>query len=201
MAGYNVFAPNYRGSSGFGAEFQNLNLGDVGGGDLQDVLYGARYAADLLGSAGRPAIMGASYGGYLTLMALTTQPDEWSGGVAFVPVADWREDYRRADAHFRRYCTHFLGGAPDQRPDLYADRSPITHVGRLRSPLLILHGENDPRCPIESVRALTVQAQALGLPVRLVSAAGEGHGAVELDQAASEVALALDHLDNLFGYA
>ncbi len=198
LAGYHVFAPNYRGSTSFGAAFRDLNLGDIGGGDAQDVLYGARYAMQLLGLGTRPAIMGGSYGGYLTLWALTTQPEAWAGGVGIVPVADWVEDYYLLDASFRYYDVHFFGGTPEEKPDLYRERSPITHLAQLKAPLLIIHGENDSRCAIQPVIRFAQQAQANGQPVEMIITRDEGHGSVRNINAIRDLTLALDHLARLW---
>lgn len=198
QAGYHVFAPNYRGSSTFGTDFRLANIGDLGGGDAQDVLYGARFAAGLLGVETLPAITGRSYGGYLTLFALTTQPDEWVGGVAVVPVADWVEDYKLLDAGFRFYDYYFFGGTPDEKPELYRDRSPITHLDRLRAPTLILHGENDSRCPIEPVIHFATEAQRRGLPVEMIITPAEGHGNQQTASAIRDTVLTLEHLARLW---
>ena len=197
-AGYNVFAPNYRGSTTYGTEFRRLIVGDIGGAELQDVLYGARRAAQVLGVKSKPAIVGGSYGGYVTLMALATQSDQWAGGVAFVPPVDMVATYELADAHFRKYMEYFAGGTPDQLPQLYKDRSPITHVARIQRPTLILHGENDPRCPVGPVRLMSAEAERLGVPLTLHVNADEGHGTQRIGNALGDMARALEHLDRIF---
>ncbi len=199
QAGFHVFAPNFRGSTTFGTTWRDLNIGDLGGGDLQDVLHGARYARALLGQERLPAITGGSYGGFLTLYALTTQPDEWLGGVALVPVADWVEDYYLLDAGFRFFDEFFFGGTPEEKPELYRERSPITHLERLRAPVLILHGENDSRCAIEPVIRFTELARQQGKPVEMVITRDEGHGSVVNSNAIRDTVLTLEHLATLFG--
>lgn len=198
LAGFHVFAPNVRGSTTFGTEFEELNIGDLGGGDMQDVLYGARYAAQLLELNQKPAITGGSYGGFLTLFALTTQPDEWAGGVAVVPVADWVDDYYLLDASFRFYDEFFFGGSPTEKPDLYRERSPITHLARLQAPVLILHGENDSRCAIQPVIRFAEQAKERGLPVEMIITRDEGHGSIVNANAIRDTVLTLAHLKTLF---
>ena len=198
LAGFHVFAPNVRGSTTFGTEFEELNIGDLGGGDMQDVLYGARYAAQLLGLSQKPAITGGSYGGFLTLFALTTQPEEWAGGVAVVPVADWVDDYYLLDASFRFYDEFFFGGSPNEKPDLYRERSPITHLARLQAPVLILHGENDSRCAIQPVIRFAEQAKERGLPVEMIITRDEGHGSIVNANAIRDTVLTLAHLKTLF---
>ncbi|MFN2114166.1 MAG: S9 family peptidase [Anaerolineae bacterium] len=200
-AGYNVFSPNFRGSTSFGDEFRKLIVGDLGGAELEDVRQAAQYAGRLLGLDAKPAIFGGSYGGYLTLMALGTQPDDWVGGVAIVPPVDLVEDYELADAHFRQFHTYFMGGTPEELPDLYRERSPITHTAAIKGPVLVLHGENDPRCPLGPVQRMADEASQLGVPLQLHVTAEEGHGVKEAEAAATEMTLALDHLDRLFGRA
>jgi len=93
-ARFAVLAPNFRGSTGYGAEFRNMDLSDAGGGDLEDVVYGAKWLArkpEIDGS--KIAIMGGSYGGFMTLIALTKKPEVFAAGVAYVPVTDWLEMY------------------------------------------------------------------------------------------------------------
>ncbi len=197
QAGHNVFAPNFRGSTTFGSEFRNLNIGDIGGGDLNDVLYGAHYARKVL-NVGKPAIVGASYGGYLVLQALTTQPEEWAGGVSMVPWADIPETYEMVDAHYRALFIYLLGGTPEEKKDLYRDRSPITHLGKLKSPVLIIQGENDSRCPLKPVEKFYKKARELNLPVELEVIKEEGHGAVQLLNAIKCEVLQLEYLKKIF---
>jgi len=198
MAGYHVFAPNFRGSTTFGCEFKNLNVGDIGGGDLQDVLYGAKYAMNLLGITGKPAIVGGSYGGYLTLQGLTTQPDEWAGGVAMVPWVDLVETHELGDAHYKALNVYLMGGTPEEKLELYRERSPSTHLEKLKSPVLIIHGENDPRCPLQPVQKFYERAQKLNLPVELEVIKEEGHGASRISNFIRMSVLQLEYLEKLF---
>jgi len=194
IAGFHVFAPNFRGSDGFGMEFRDLNIGDLGGGDLQDVRYGARYAMEAVKTDRRPALFGGSYGGYLTLQGLLTQPDEWAGGVAIAPTTDWKQDYNLSDSHYRKFCVHFFGGTPEEKSDLYDDRSPITHLKGLTKPLLILHGENDTITPLEPVKKFSEEAEKLGLPVQLAITRDQGHGSLHNMNAIRDITLTLEHL-------
>src|SRR3989449_8246278 len=104
VAGYPVFAPNIRGSTGYGVEFQNLNIHDVGGGDLRDVEHAVEYLRTRREvDPRRIAIVGASYGGYMTYLALGKLPDLWAAGAAIVGITDWREMYDLSDAAFRSF--------------------------------------------------------------------------------------------------
>lgn len=198
LAGYHVFAPNFRGSDGYGKEFRDLNIGDLGGGDLQDVRYGAEYASKIIGSEDRPALFGGSYGGYLVLQGLVTGSSEWAGGVAIAPDTDWTETYSLADAHYRKFCNHFFGGTPEEKPDLYKDRSPITHLEKLTRPVLILHGDNDNITPLQPVKKFSDEARRIGVPVSLVITPNEGHGSLHNINAIRDIVLTLEHLGRLF---
>jgi len=160
--GFVVIAPNFRGSTGFGRAFRLANKRDLGGGDLRDVVAAAEW---LTGSdyvdPERIAIMGASYGGYLTLMALTKFPDLWAAGVAIVPFANWFTEYEHEDPVLQAYDRSMMGD-PVENADLWRDRSPIFFVDRIRAPLLLLAGANDIRCPAEETRQIVEAVRAAG---------------------------------------
>jgi len=145
--GYMVIAPNYRGSTGYGKEFQQANLSDMGGGDLQDVIA----AADWIKQTGfldpkKVALMGRSYGGYLTMMGVTKAPDEWAAGVPIVPFVNWFTEMENEDPVLRQSDLATMGD-PVKNKALFEDRSPINFIGNIKAPLLLLAGANDPRCP------------------------------------------------------
>lgn len=193
-AGYHVFQPNFRGSTSFGTEFTNLLKGDVGGGELQDVLYGANYISALLELETKPIIMGDSYGGYLTLHALTTQSDNWAGGVAIVPLADWTGMYNSANAYYKKFCEHFLGATPEEQPELYKERSPITHLANLTKPVLIITGDDD--LSYADMKVFYDTARSMEKPVYLV-VQKTGHGTSTIDQMNAEIVHTLDFLQTL----
>jgi dipeptidyl aminopeptidase/acylaminoacyl peptidase len=95
--------------------------------------------------------LGYSWGGYLTLLALGTQPQRWQVGVAGVPVADYVTAYQDEMEQMRAFDRALFGGSPEDRPELYRRSSPITYVDDVRAPVLVLAGENDPRCPIRQI--------------------------------------------------
>ena len=147
--GYVVIAPNYRGSTGYGKDFEERNRFDMGGGDLDDVVE----AAGFLESTGyvdrkRIAIMGGSYGGYMTMMGLTKRPEIWAAGVAIVPFVNWFTELEHEDPILREWDLATMGDPVANRA-LYEDRSPIFFIHNIRAPLLVLAGGNDPRCPKE----------------------------------------------------
>src|SRR5207245_9185490 len=101
----------------------------------------------------RLVVMGGSYGGYLTLMALTTFPDLWAAGAAIVPFANWFTEFQREDPVLQAYDRAMMGD-PVEDAALWRERSPIFFVDRIRAPLLLLAGANDIRCPAEETRPI-----------------------------------------------
>lgn len=171
-----VIAPNYRGSTGYGQAFQDANRGDLGGGDLADVVAAADW---LLASgyvdASKMAVMGGSYGGYLTAMALTAHPERWAAGVAIVPFVNWFTEIANEDPLLREYDLATMGD-PEQNRALFEERSPIFHVDRIRAPLLLLAGGQDPRCPKSEAEQVAAAVRAQGGVAELKIYADEGHG-------------------------
>ncbi|HKX17798.1 MAG TPA: S9 family peptidase [bacterium] len=174
--GFAVIAPNYRGSTGFGRAFEEANMRDMGGGDLRDVVA----AADAIAATGfvdprRTAVMGGSYGGYLTLMALTKYPERWAAGVAIVPFANWFTEYEHEDQTLRDSDRARMGD-PVEDAELWRDRSPIFFADRIRAPLLVLAGANDVRCPADEAEQIVRAVRANGGVAELKIYADEGHG-------------------------
>jgi dipeptidyl aminopeptidase/acylaminoacyl peptidase len=144
--GMAVLHPNFRGSTGYGIEFQNLNRMDCGGGDLEDVMAGADWLRQnrQVSSLG---IAGGSYGGFLTLSAITKYPDYWAAAVSLVGMSDFTPD-QDSDRPDMRAFTQRLMGKYEDNPRLYYDRSPIHFSDGVKCPILFLHGRNDPRVPV-----------------------------------------------------
>ncbi|PLJ78387.1 S9 family peptidase [Infirmifilum sp. SLHALR2] len=145
-SGFHVVAPNYRGSTGYGEDFRRLDIGDPGGGDLNDIAHAGKWALSRR-LASRLAIMGYSYGGYSTLLALGRQPDLWKAGVAGASVADWEDMKALSDAYFRSFIDTLFDG----KTELLRERSPITYVDKVTAPLCIIHPANDTRTPLKPV--------------------------------------------------
>ncbi len=174
--GYMVLAPNYRGSTGYGKEFQHANLFDMGGGDLQDILAGV----DWIKQTGhldpkKIAVMGASYGGYLSMMAVTKAPDIWAAGVPIVPFVDWFTEMKNEDPVLRESDLATMGD-PDKNKSLYEDRSPINFVDQIKAPLLLLAGGHDPRCPKSETQQVVDAIKNRGGKVDYKIYENEGHG-------------------------
>src|SRR5216683_144615 len=174
--GYMVIAPNYRGSTGYGKEFQDANLFDMGGGDLQDVLA----ATNFLKATGYPdpkklIAMGGSYGGYMTMMAVTKAPDVWAAGVPIVPFVNWFTEMQNEDPVLQQSDRATMGD-PEKNPDLFRDRSPLFFVDQIKAPLLLLAGGHDPRCPMEETVQVVDAIKTLGGVAEYKIYENEGHG-------------------------
>lgn len=174
--GYFVIAPNYRGSTGYGKEFQEANFRDFGGGDLQDVLG----AADWIKQTGyvdpkKLIVMGGSYGGYLSMMAVTKAPEVWAAGVPIVPFVNWFTEIENEDPELQQYDKANMGD-PEKDSDFLRDRSPIFFVDKIKAPLLLLAGGNDPRCPKTEAQQVADAVKKNGGTAELKIYENEGHG-------------------------
>jgi dipeptidyl aminopeptidase/acylaminoacyl peptidase len=174
--GYMVLAPNYRGSTGYGKEFQQANLFDMGGGDLQDVLAGV----DWIKQTGhldpkKIAVMGGSYGGYLSMMAVTKAPELWAAGVPIVPFVNWFTEIEHEDPVLQQSDLATMGD-PVKNKALYEERSPINFIDQVRAPLLLLAGGHDPRCPESETQQVVDAIKKRGGTVDYKIYKNEGHG-------------------------
>ena len=134
--GYVILTPDYRGSSGFSREWSTgVHMG-IGVNDTADVAAGADYLKTLdYVDANRIGVFGLSYGGFLTLQAMTVDPTLWRAGVNVAGVVDWA-------TYSAGYTTPRLG-TPVQNPEIYRVSAPILHMDKLERPMLVLHGTND----------------------------------------------------------
>jgi dipeptidyl aminopeptidase/acylaminoacyl peptidase len=149
--GYVVFAPDYRGSIGYGRAWRQGVYMDVGGKDAQDAWMAANYLKTLnYVDTDRIGVWGLSYGGFFTLIAMTDQPTLYRAGVDVAGVVDYAMYYE--DPYHGGWTASRIG-TPDQNPAVYKQASPLSHVDRLARPLLILHGTADVNVPyLHSVR-------------------------------------------------
>jgi dipeptidyl aminopeptidase/acylaminoacyl peptidase len=184
--GYVVISPNYRGSTGYNDAFFRANSMDMGGGDLSDV----NATADWIARSGyvdarRIVSYGASYGGYLTLMAISKTPHRWAAGVAIVPFADFFTEYANETPWLQAYDRQMMG-TPEKNAALWRDRSPVYFANRIRAPLLMTAGANDPRCPPEQAKQMERAIRAHGGVVELTIYDEQGHGIASTANAADE---------------
>lgn len=183
-SGYIIIQPNSRGSTGYGVEFRDAALKDWGGGDLEDIAAAAEYLKRLPEvDPDRIGIWGSSYGGYMTFMAMTKKPHLWKAGVAWVGISDLRKLYDSSMEHFKYYLREQMGD-PDENADLWHDRSALNFLHQMTGHLLITHGINDPRCPIEQARVVRDRLIELGKvegqDFEYVEFDDEGHGSNDI---------------------
>lgn len=184
--GYLVFEPNFRGSTGHGMAYKLAANGDFGNGRVQrDIVEGVRYLlAQGIGDSNRVGIVGASFGGYATLLGVTFQPDLFKVGIAIVPPGDlgWvLRDYARSDAQWFGIALavqmKLLGLDPADKAlaRRLADQSPIANADRLRRPVLMLAGGADERVAIRGVTHYAAKLKSLGKDVSLLVDETAGH--------------------------
>ncbi len=191
-AGYAVVRVNYRGSTGYGSAWRDALEARVGHTELEDVaaVRDALVGQGLLDRA-RIALVGGSWGGYLTLLGLGTQPDRWTVGIAAVPVADYLAAYEDEMEALKAFDRSLFGGSPEKVPERYRDSSPLTYVEAVRAPVLILAGDNDPRCPIRQVENYVRRLEELDKPHE-VYRFDAGHGSLVVDERVRQMRVELD---------
>ncbi len=176
--GYFVFMPNPRGSFGRGEAFTQANIKDFGYGDWRDDLAGidaALNAAPI--DPNRLGLMGWSYGGYMAMWG-ETQTSRFKAIVAGAGIVNWQSYY--GQNKIDQWMIPFFGASVYQDPAVYARSSPITFIGRAKTPVLILQGERDEEVPAPQAFEFWHAMQTLGVPTRLVVYADEGHSAQKL---------------------
>lgn len=174
--GYICIAPNVRGSTGYGMDFQRANYQDLGGGDLQDEVYAAKFLeANGYVDAKKIGITGGSYGGFMTLMAIGKTPDIWAAGAELFGIIDWTTMLQHSDAALQQYEKSLLGD-PVKDKKVYEATSPIAYIHDVKAPLLVLQGDNDPRVPKEEAVQVVDLLKKDGKMVSAHYYSNEGHG-------------------------
>ena len=174
--GYVCIAPNVRGSTGYGMDFQRANYQDLGGGDLQDEVYATQFlqATGYVGSK-KIGITGGSYGGFMTLMAIGKTPEVWAAAVELFGIIDWMTMLQHSDPELQQYEKTLLGD-PVKDKKVYDAASPISYIHNVKSPLLVLQGDNDPRVPKEEAVQVVDLLKKDGKIVDAHYYPNEGHG-------------------------
>ena len=190
--GYAVVQVNYRGSTGYGSAWRDALEARVGHVELEDVVAVRDHlVAAGIADAARVVLAGASWGGFLTLLGLGTYPDRWALGLAGVPVADYVAAYEDEMEGLKAFDRSLFGGSPEAVPDRYRDSSPLTYVADVRVPVLILAGENDPRCPIRQIENYVAVLAERGVPHE-VYRYDAGHGSLVDDERVRQMRAELD---------
>ncbi len=179
--GYAVLQVNYRGSSGYGRAFMEKAVGEFAGRMHDDLIDGVRWAvAQGVSDPARVAIYGASYGGYSALVGATMTPDTFACAVDVVGMSDLSRLIENAPAYWALglpWWKRYVGDPADPAQRKIMDaKSPINHVGKVRSPLLIMHGVNDPRVKFDQSERMVAALRGAGKQVGFVSFQDDGHG-------------------------
>ncbi|MFB6124591.1 MAG: alpha/beta fold hydrolase [Halanaeroarchaeum sp.] len=196
--GFAYFEPNVRGSTGYGKAYTHLDDVRKRMDSVADLREGVRWLTDREDvDPDRIVAMGGSYGGFMVLAALTTYPEVWAAGVDIVGIAnfitflrntgDWRRSLREAE----------YGSLEDDR-EFLADISPINNIASIAAPLLVLHGRNDPRVPVEEAEQIAEEA-AKHVPVETKIFADEGHGFTKLENRIEAYRLIVEFLEEYVG--
>ena len=175
MKGFHVIEPNYRGSTGYGREFLHLHDRDMGGGDLMDTIFAGNYLVEKgMVDGDRLGIWGVSYGGYLSMMALTKAPDMWAAGVSIVGFFDWETEMATERGFLKAYDLKKMGD-PEKDKDFFRERSPAYFLDRLDAPLMMTASSRDVRCPPTESRAVVEKLKSMGKKYEYHEYPDEGH--------------------------
>ena len=198
--GFAVVAVNYGGSTGFGRPFRQRLNGNWGVVDLQDCVNAARYLvnrAEVDGS--RLLIRGGSAGGYTTLCALTFT-DAFTAGTSYFGISDL-EPFATGETHkFESRYEHTLVGPYPEQAEVYRERSPINHVDRLSTPMLLLQGADDEVVPPSQAEVMVEALARKGLPYAYLLFEGEGHGFRKADTIVAAIEAELSFYAQILGF-
>ena len=171
--GYALFMPNPRGSFGQGEAFTAANVRDFGYGDLRDILSGVDAVAAMAPiDSEKIGITGHSYGGYMTMWAVT-QSNRFKAAVAGAGISNWQSYY--GENGIDEWLIPYFGASVYQDPAIYAKSSPITFIRQVHTPTLSMVGDADIECPAPQTQEFSHALKALGIPSAMIIYPGEGH--------------------------
>ncbi|HPZ07763.1 MAG TPA: S9 family peptidase [Candidatus Eremiobacteraeota bacterium] len=175
--GFIVLAPNIRGSTGKGRDYENALYRDWGGVDLQDVLFAGKYLQNLdFIEKKKIFIGGASYGGYITMMAMVKYPNMWAGGINAVGPVNLETFYKNTTAWMKALLIDKYGfKEPEEDKKFYYERSPINFVENLKAPLLLIYNEEDVRVPKDEMDQLINKLKKYDKEFDVLVFSKEGH--------------------------
>ena len=176
LAGIGVFAPNVRGSSGFGKNFVNLDNGQLRFDGLKDIKSCVDYLVDTkIADPKRIGIVGGSYGGYMTLVGLTEYPELFAAGVDLFGMVNFFTFFEHTEPWMAAISTTEYGD-PKTQADLLRSLSPLAKLDRIRVPLMVQHGANDTNVPVVEAEQVVNNLKKRSVPVEDVLFPDEGHG-------------------------
>jgi dipeptidyl aminopeptidase/acylaminoacyl peptidase len=180
--GYVVLEPNYRGSTGYGEKFRNLNVEDSGGGELDDVVAGARYLIDNgLADRKRLGIGGGSHGGTMVAYAITKHPDLFKVALELYGVVDRATFNERTNRNAATRWMMKMGGTPENKPEVYRKANALADVSKIVAPVFVMHGEDDPQVPPYESAQFVEALKKHGKVYRYMTYPKEGHGFSQRD--------------------
>ncbi len=175
--GYVVFEPNFRGSTGYGEQFRNANVEDSGGGEIDDIGQAVQYlVASGLADPHRVAIGGGSHGGTVVANSVTKLPTTFAAGIEMFGVVDRALFLQYTNRNSKIRWETKMGGPPAAKPAVYRKANVLPDVTRIQTPLLILHGEEDPQVPPQESIEFTKALKQAGKNFVYVTYPHEGHG-------------------------
>lgn len=178
--GYAVLAPNVRGSTGYGKRYTHLDDVRNRENSVRDLASAVEYLRTQGGAdARRIAVMGGSYGGYMTLAAVTLYPELWAAAVNTVGIANF-ESFLRNTSGYRRRQREREYGTLENDLEFLRSISPLGRVDRIRAPMMVIHGRNDPRVPYTEAEQIVEALRRRNQPVEYVLFDDEGHGVAKL---------------------
>jgi dipeptidyl aminopeptidase/acylaminoacyl peptidase len=197
--GYAVVLTNYRGSIGYGKQWQDAIVGKPGYRELEDIAAMRHHVVSTgIADPDRIVISGRSWGGYLTLLGIGTQPELWSLGISAVPLASLRDHYHQQGEVLQAYWRSLFGGSPETIGGELDDIDPIAHVDRVRVPVFVLVGDNDPRCPLDQVLTYVRALDSAGVDHELLRY-DAGHGSMVVDEQIDQLARCIDFASRHLG--
>ena len=193
--GYAVLAPNVRGSTGYGKTFTHLDDVRKREDSVKDLAAGVEWLKKSGGAdPKRVAVMGGSYGGYMTLAAITLYPDLWAAAVDTVGIANY-ESFLKNTSGYRRKLRETEYGSLERDLDFLKSISPLYKVDRIKAPLMVIQGKNDPRVPYTEAEQIVAALKKRGSIVEYKLFDDEGHGIVKLSNRLIVYPLMADFLD------
>jgi len=174
--GIAVFAPNVRGSSGFGKKFVNLDNGALRKNGVRDIESCVEAVVKTgLADRGRTGIMGGSYGGYMVMAGMTEYPKTFAAGADLFGVVNFETFFKHTEP-WMAAISKIEYGDPDKEADMLWELSPIHKVDRVAAPTIVLHGANDTNVPVVEAEQVVESLKKRGVPVEYVLFPDEGHG-------------------------
>ncbi|MGC2238388.1 MAG: S9 family peptidase [Pyrinomonadaceae bacterium] len=193
--GYAILATNVRGSTGYGKTFTHLDDVRKREDSVKDLAYAVEWLKTSGGAdAKRIAVMGGSYGGYMTLAAITLYPDLWAAAIDTVGIANW-ESFLKNTSGYRRRQREVEYGMLDKDLDFLKSISPLARVDKIKAPLFVIQGKNDPRVPYTEAEQIVKAVKAKGGVVEYKLYDDEGHGISKIKNRLELYPLVADFLD------